>query len=175
MGNNIVKAINAEIQAMSARVDVLNQASLDAIMNKLNTSSYVKETSRPCTTDYMMPSESPSTPHPEPESSRPKDEKESKHSPPTPTPPGKNKPKCPTFPNHGPTSRGHPRRPDPGGGRRPPAGGDPGDDSDPDDNPGLDNNPEMDREGDSPPLGRSATPARHVWLGPKSQTHMNAR
>jgi hypothetical protein len=69
MGNNIVKAINAEIQAMSARVDVLNQASLDAIMNKLNTSSYAKETSRPCTTDYTMPSESPSTPNPEPESS----------------------------------------------------------------------------------------------------------
>jgi hypothetical protein len=69
MGNNIVKAINAEIQAMSARVDVLNQASLDAIMNKLNTSSYAKETSRPRTTDYTTPSESPSTPNPEPESS----------------------------------------------------------------------------------------------------------
>jgi hypothetical protein len=88
MGNNIAKAINAETQAMSAHVDVLNQASLDAIMNKLNTSSYAKETSRPHTTDYTTPSESPSTPHPEPESSRPKDEKESKHSPPTPMPPG---------------------------------------------------------------------------------------
>jgi hypothetical protein len=32
MGNNIVKAIGSEIQAMSACVDVLNQASLDAIM-----------------------------------------------------------------------------------------------------------------------------------------------
>jgi hypothetical protein len=32
MGNNIAKAIGSEIQAMSARVDVLNQASLDAIM-----------------------------------------------------------------------------------------------------------------------------------------------
>jgi hypothetical protein len=115
MGNNIAKAINAEIQAMSARVDVLNQASLDAIMNKLNTSSYMKETSRPCTTHYTMPSKSPSTPHPEPESSQPKDEspkdkKESKHLPPTPTPPGRNGPKHPTFPNPGPTSRGHPRR-----------------------------------------------------------------
>jgi hypothetical protein len=44
MGNNIAKVINTEIQAMSARVDVLNQASLDAIMNKLNTSSHTKET-----------------------------------------------------------------------------------------------------------------------------------
>jgi hypothetical protein len=69
MGNNIAKAINTEIQAMSACVDVLNQASLEAIMNKLNTSSYAKETSRPRTTDYMTPSESPSTPNPEPESS----------------------------------------------------------------------------------------------------------
>jgi hypothetical protein len=93
MGNNITKAINAEIQAMSARVDMLNQASLDAIMNKLNTSSYTKETSRPRTTDYTTPSESLSTPNPEPESSRPKDEKESKHSPLTPTPPGRNGPK----------------------------------------------------------------------------------
>jgi hypothetical protein len=93
MGNNIAKAINAEIQAMSARVDMLNQASLDAIRNKLNTSSYTKETSRPRTTDYTTPSESPSTPNPEPESSQPKDEKESKHSPPTPTPPGRNGPK----------------------------------------------------------------------------------
>jgi hypothetical protein len=108
MGNNIAKAINSEIQAMSAHVDVLNQASLDAIMNKLNTSSYVKETSRPHTADYMMPSESPSTPNPEPEPSQPKDEKESKHSPLTPMPPGRNGPKCPTFPNPGPTSRGHP-------------------------------------------------------------------
>jgi hypothetical protein len=123
MGNNIAKAINAEIQAMSARVDVLNQALLDAIMNKLNTSSYAKETSRPCTTDYTTPSESPSTPHPEPESSRPKDEKESKHSPPTPTPPGRNRPKCPTFPNPGPTSRGHPCRPDPGGSNDDDSGG----------------------------------------------------
>jgi hypothetical protein len=164
MGNNIAKAINAEIQAMSARVDVLNQASLDAIMNKLNTSSYVKETSRPRTTDYTTPSKSLSTPNPEPESSRPKDEKESKHSPPTPMPPGRNGPKCHTFPNPRPTSRGHPRWPDPGGGddddrggsgggRRLPAGGDL------DDNPGLDNNPKTDREGDSPPLGRSTTPA----------------
>jgi Zn-dependent metalloprotease len=32
MGNNIVKAISSEIQAMSAHVDVLNQVSLDAIM-----------------------------------------------------------------------------------------------------------------------------------------------
>jgi hypothetical protein len=32
MGNNIAKAISSEIQAMSARVDMLNQASLDAIM-----------------------------------------------------------------------------------------------------------------------------------------------
>jgi hypothetical protein len=32
MGNNITKAISSEIQAMSARVDMLNQASLDAIM-----------------------------------------------------------------------------------------------------------------------------------------------
>jgi hypothetical protein len=32
MGNNIAKAISSEIQAMSARVDVLNQALLDAIM-----------------------------------------------------------------------------------------------------------------------------------------------
>jgi hypothetical protein len=68
MGNNIAKAINAEIQAMSARMDVLNQALLDAIMNKLNTSSHMKETSRPHTTDYMTPSKSPSTPNPEPES-----------------------------------------------------------------------------------------------------------
>jgi hypothetical protein len=30
MGNNIAKAINSEIQAMSAHVDVLNQALLDA-------------------------------------------------------------------------------------------------------------------------------------------------
>jgi hypothetical protein len=30
--SNIAKAISSEIQAMSARVDVLNQASLDAIM-----------------------------------------------------------------------------------------------------------------------------------------------
>jgi hypothetical protein len=69
MWNNITKVINAEIQAMSTRVDVLNQASLDAIMNKLNTSSYAKETSRPHTADYTTPSESPSTPNPEPESS----------------------------------------------------------------------------------------------------------
>jgi hypothetical protein len=47
MGNNITKAINSKIQAMSARVDVLNQALLDTIMNKLNTSSYMKETSKP--------------------------------------------------------------------------------------------------------------------------------
>jgi hypothetical protein len=32
MGNNIAKVISSEIQAMSACVDVLNQASLDAIM-----------------------------------------------------------------------------------------------------------------------------------------------
>jgi hypothetical protein len=32
MGNNITKAIGSEIQAMSARVDILNQVSLDAIM-----------------------------------------------------------------------------------------------------------------------------------------------
>jgi hypothetical protein len=32
MGNNIAKAISSEIQAMSAHMDVLNQASLDAIM-----------------------------------------------------------------------------------------------------------------------------------------------
>jgi hypothetical protein len=32
MGNNIAKAIGSEIQAMSARVDILHQASLDAIM-----------------------------------------------------------------------------------------------------------------------------------------------
>jgi hypothetical protein len=32
MGNNIAKAVSSEIQAMSTRVDVLNQASLDAIM-----------------------------------------------------------------------------------------------------------------------------------------------
>jgi hypothetical protein len=32
MGNNITKAIGSEIQAMSACMDVLNQASLDAIM-----------------------------------------------------------------------------------------------------------------------------------------------
>jgi hypothetical protein len=44
-----------------------------------------------------------------------------------------------------------------GGGRRPPARGDL------DDNPGLDNNPETDREGDSPPLGCSATPAGYDW------------
>jgi hypothetical protein len=69
MGNNIAKAMNAEIQAMSARVDVLNQASLDTIMNKLNASSYAKETSRPHTIDYTTPSKSPSTPNPEPESS----------------------------------------------------------------------------------------------------------
>jgi TATA-box binding protein (TBP) (component of TFIID and TFIIIB) len=49
MGNNITKAINSEIQAMSTCMDVLNQASLDAIMNKLNTSSYAKETSKPHT------------------------------------------------------------------------------------------------------------------------------
>jgi hypothetical protein len=116
MGNNIAKAMNTEIQAMSAHVDVLNQALLDAIMNKLNASSYAKETSRPRTTDYTTPSESPSTLNPEPESSRPKDEKESKHSPPTPTPPGRNRPTRHTFPNPRPTSRGHPRRPDPGGG-----------------------------------------------------------
>jgi hypothetical protein len=82
--------MNTEIQAMSARGDVLNQALLDAIMNKLNASSYTKETSRPRMTDYTTPSESLSTPNPEPESSRPKDEKESKHSPPTPMPPGRN-------------------------------------------------------------------------------------
>jgi hypothetical protein len=52
--------------------------------------------------------------------------------------PEKNGPKCPSFPTPGPTSRGHPHKPDPGGGddnegggsgggRRPPAGGDPGD------------------------------------------------
>jgi hypothetical protein len=69
MGNNIVKVINSEIQAMSARVDVLNQALLDAIMNKLNTSSYAKEASRPRTADYMTPSESLSTPNPKPEPS----------------------------------------------------------------------------------------------------------
>jgi hypothetical protein len=95
MGNNIVKAINSEIQAMSARVDMLNQASLDTIMNKLNTSSYMKETSKPHTADYMMPSESLSTPNPKPGPLQPKDEKENKHSPPTPTPPGRNRPKCP--------------------------------------------------------------------------------
>jgi hypothetical protein len=64
------------------------------------------------------------------------------------------------------------RRPDPGGsddnggggsGRRPPAGGDPGDDSDLDDNPGPNHNPETNREGDSPPLGHSATPAGYDW------------
>jgi hypothetical protein len=32
MGNNIAKAIGSEVQAMSACVDILNQASLDAIM-----------------------------------------------------------------------------------------------------------------------------------------------
>jgi hypothetical protein len=32
MGNNIAKAIGSEIQAMSARMDILNQALLDAIM-----------------------------------------------------------------------------------------------------------------------------------------------
>jgi hypothetical protein len=32
MGNNIVKAISSEIQALSAHVDMLNQALLDAIM-----------------------------------------------------------------------------------------------------------------------------------------------
>jgi hypothetical protein len=137
MGNNIAKAINSEIQAMSTRMDVLNQASLDAIMNKLNTSSYMKETSRPRTADYTTPSKSPSTPNPKPEPSRPKDEKESKHSPPIPMPPGRNGPKCPLFPNPGPTSRGHPHQPDPGGGddndgggggggRQPPAREDPG-------------------------------------------------
>jgi hypothetical protein len=181
MGNNIMKAINSEIQAMSAHMDVLNQASLDAIMNKLNTSSYAKETSKPRTADYTMPSESPSIPNPKPGPSRPKDEKESKNSPPTPMPPGRNGPKCPPFPNPGPTSRGHPRWPDPGGSndndsgggggsRRLPAGGDPGDNSDPDDNPGLDNNPEMDREGDSPSLGCSAMPAGYDW----SQLDMSA-
>jgi hypothetical protein len=89
MGNNIAKVINSEIQAMSTRVDVLNQASLDTIMNKLNTSrvdmlnqasldtiinklntsSYMKETSRPCTANYTMPSKSLSTPNPKPEPS----------------------------------------------------------------------------------------------------------
>jgi hypothetical protein len=170
MGNNIAKAINSEIQAMSAHMDVLNQASLDAIMNKLNISSYAKETSKPRTADYTTPSKSPPTPNPKPGPLQPKDEKESKHSPPTPTPPGRNRPKCPPFPNPGPTSRGHPHQPDPGGsddddggggggGRRPPAREDPGDDSDLDDNRGLDHNPETDREGDSPPLGHSTTPA----------------
>jgi hypothetical protein len=32
MGKNIAKAISSEIQAMSARMDMLNQVSLDAIM-----------------------------------------------------------------------------------------------------------------------------------------------
>jgi hypothetical protein len=49
---------------MSAHMDVLNQALLDAIMNKLNASSYVKETSRPHTADYTMPSKSLSAPNP---------------------------------------------------------------------------------------------------------------
>jgi hypothetical protein len=64
MGNNIAKAINSEIQAMSACMSVLNQALLDAIMNKLNASSCMKETSRPRTANYTMPSESLSTPNP---------------------------------------------------------------------------------------------------------------
>jgi hypothetical protein len=172
MGNNITKAINSEIQAMSTRVDVLNQALLDAIMKRLNTSNHAKENTNSPTADYMTTtSESPSTPNPtppRPKDESPEDKKESKNSPPTPTPPKRSGPKRSPFPTPGPTSRGHARRPDPGGGddnggggggsgRRPPAGGDPGDDSDPDDN------LETDREGESPPLGRSATPARYDW------------
>jgi hypothetical protein len=175
MGNNIAKAISSEIQAMSTCVDVLNQASLDAIMKQLNTSNHTKENTNSPTADYTTTtSESPSTPNPtppRPKDESPEDEKESKHSPPTPTPPKRSGPKCSPFPTPGPTSRGHARRPDPGGGddngggggRRPPAGGDPGNDSDPDDNPGPDHNLEMDREGESPPLGRSTTPAGYDW------------
>jgi hypothetical protein len=67
MGNNIAKAIGSEIQAMSARVDVLNQASLDAIMKQLNTSNHAKENANLPTVDYMTTtSESPSTPNPTP-------------------------------------------------------------------------------------------------------------
>jgi hypothetical protein len=187
MGNNIAKVISSEIhvhvQAMSAHVDVLNQVSLDAIMKRLNTSNHAKETPNSPTVHYTMTtSESLSMSNSNPTPSWPKDEspeneEESKHSPPMPTPPKRSGPKCPPFPTTGPTSRGHPHRPVPGGsddnggggggsggsGRRPPAGGDPGNNSDPDDNPGPDHNLEMDREGDSPPLGCSATPAGYNW------------
>jgi hypothetical protein len=149
MGNNIAKVISSEIQAMSACVDVLNQALLDAIMKRLNVSNHAKENPNLPTVDYTTTmSESPSMSNSNPTPSWPKDEEESKHSPPMPTPPKRSGPKCPPFPTPGPTSRGHPRRPDPGGsggsGRRPPAGGDPGDDLDPDDNPSPDHNPETD-------------------------------
>jgi hypothetical protein len=53
MGNNIAKAISSEIQAMSACVDVLNQASLDAIMKQLNASNHAKENLKSPTVDYM--------------------------------------------------------------------------------------------------------------------------
>jgi hypothetical protein len=156
MGNNITKAISSEIH--STPMDVLNQASLDAIMKQLNASNHTKESSKSPTIDYMTTmSEIPSMPNPNPTPLRPKDNSpedkgESKHFLPMPT---RNGPKHSSFPTPGPTSRGHPCRPDPGGsddngggssggGRRPPAGGD------------LDNNPghnlETDREGDSPPL-----------------------
>jgi hypothetical protein len=67
MGNNIAKVISSEIQAMSARMDVLNQASLDAIMKRLNTSNHAKENTNSPTVDYTTTtSESPSTPNPTP-------------------------------------------------------------------------------------------------------------
>jgi hypothetical protein len=61
MGNNIAKAISSEIKAMSAHMDVLNQALLDAIMKQLNTSNHTKETPKYPNVDYTVTtSESPS-------------------------------------------------------------------------------------------------------------------
>jgi hypothetical protein len=65
--NNIAKAIGSEIQAMSAHVDILNQALLDAIMKRLNMSNHAKENTNSPTVNYTMTtSESPSTPNPTP-------------------------------------------------------------------------------------------------------------
>jgi hypothetical protein len=67
MGNNIAKAIGSEIQAMSARVDILNQASLDATMKQLNASNHAKENTDSPTVDYTITtSKSPSTPNSNP-------------------------------------------------------------------------------------------------------------
>jgi hypothetical protein len=67
MGNNIAKVISSEIQAMSAHMDMLNQASLDAIIKPLNASNHAKETPKSPTVDYTMTmSKSPSMPNSNP-------------------------------------------------------------------------------------------------------------